>query len=114
MPGTWNRPAAGAAAFRARHPVHGSPRDLRRQGAGTTVDEIGEAEAGELAPRVAEGADECVIRELDPAIGTRNQNEIAGVLGRRREQPHPSVGALQFASLRGKTKRQDAEASHRH
>ena len=51
--------------------------DVSRECAGPAVDEVGKPEAGELAPRVTEGADERIVRELEPAVGTRDQDQIA-------------------------------------
>ncbi len=63
------------------------------------LDEIGEVQRRQLLARVAERAQEGRVRVLEGSVGPRDQDQVAGVLGRRGEQLQPRVRPLQFGAL---------------
>ena len=64
----------------------------------------------QLFARVAERVDAGVVGVLHRAVGARDQNQVAGLLGRGGEQAHARVGALQRVALHRQPQREHAEA----
>ena len=87
---------------------------MGRECTGPAVDKVGEPESGELPTRISQRADERVVRQLEAAISTRDQDQIPRLLGGGSQQPHAGIRPLQLASLGGETKRQHAKARNRH
>ena len=48
---------------------------------------------------------------LERAVASRNQDQVAGLLGRRGQQLHARVGALKLAALDRQAQRQQAHAA---
>ena len=75
------------------------------------VEQRGEVHPHQLGTGIAERAQTRVIGVLERAVASRDQDQVAGLLGRRGQQLHTRVGALKLAALDGEPQRQQAHAA---
>ncbi len=79
---------------------------------GVRSDQLVESQRRQFVARVAQRAEKGLVGLLEPAVGARDENQVARLLRRRRQQLQPRVGALQLLPLRREPQRHQAEAGH--
>ncbi len=65
----------------------------------------------QIGARIAEGAQTGVVCVLEGPVSARDQDQIARLLRRGREEPHACVGALQLATLDRQPQREQSHAA---